>query len=129
MIDLDGKLSFDALQMRLHPAESRIKKLSRETPARLVMFDILMAADGTSRGNAKATAGLLMREINHRVKNQYAVVLAVIRQTATRARSIEEFEQRVRERIMALPHSHDLLSQVDWARQPCRSRGPPTPTF
>jgi two-component sensor histidine kinase len=56
-----------------------------------------------------------MREINHRVKNQYAVVLAVIRQTATRSRSIEEFEQRVRERIMALSHSHDLLSQVDWA--------------
>lgn len=58
---------------------------------------------------------LLMREINHRVKNQYAVVLAVIRQTATRARSIEEFEKRVRERVMALSHSHDLLSQVDWA--------------
>lgn len=58
---------------------------------------------------------LLMREINHRVKNQYAVILAVIRQTATRSRSIEEFEKRVRERIMALSHSHDLLSQVDWA--------------
>jgi len=58
---------------------------------------------------------LLMREINHRVKNQYAVILAVIRQTATRTRSIEEFEKRVRERIMALSHSHDLLSQVDWA--------------
>ncbi len=58
---------------------------------------------------------LLMREINHRVKNQYAVVLAVIRQTSTRSRSIEEFEKRVRERIMALSHSHDLLSQVDWA--------------
>lgn len=58
---------------------------------------------------------LLMREINHRVKNQYAVVLAVIRQTATRSRSIEDFEKRVRERIMALSHSHDLLSHVDWA--------------
>lgn len=57
-----------------------------------------------------------MREINHRVKNQYAVVLAVIRQTATRTRSIEEFEKRARERIMGLSHSHDLLSQVDWAR-------------
>ncbi|WP_233283054.1 sensor histidine kinase [Agrobacterium tumefaciens] len=56
-----------------------------------------------------------MREINHRVKNQYAVVLAVIRKTATRTRSIEEFEKRARERIMALSHSHDLLSQVDWA--------------
>ncbi|WP_313760133.1 ATP-dependent DNA ligase [Rhizobium sp.] len=46
VIDLDGKLSFDALQMRLHPAESRIKKLSVETPARLVAFDMLMDPGG-----------------------------------------------------------------------------------
>ena len=35
------ELSFDALQMRLHPAESRIAKLSRETPARVILFDCL----------------------------------------------------------------------------------------
>ena len=34
-------LSFDALQARLHPAESRITKLSRETPAQLMLFDCL----------------------------------------------------------------------------------------
>ncbi len=45
VIEIDGRLSFDALQMRLHPAESRIRKLSVATPARLVLFDML-AADG-----------------------------------------------------------------------------------
>lgn len=52
---LDGELviptpdgpSFDALQARLHPAESRIRKLSVETPALLVVFDLLIAPDGT----------------------------------------------------------------------------------
>jgi ATP-dependent DNA ligase len=34
-------LSFEALQMRLHPAASRIAKLSRETPAQLMLFDCL----------------------------------------------------------------------------------------
>jgi ATP-dependent DNA ligase len=34
-------LSFDALQMRLHPAESRIRKLARETPAIFILFDLL----------------------------------------------------------------------------------------
>ena len=34
-------LSFDALQARLHPAESRTAKLSRETPAQLMLFDCL----------------------------------------------------------------------------------------
>jgi len=37
-------LSFDALQARLHPAESRIQKLAHETPAQLMLFDCL--ADG-----------------------------------------------------------------------------------
>src|SRR6478672_9915149 len=38
-------LDFDALQMRLHPAASRVAKLAKETPARFVAFDVL-AADG-----------------------------------------------------------------------------------
>jgi ATP-dependent DNA ligase len=46
VIALDGHLSFDALQMRLHPAESRIRKLAAETPARLILFDMLAAPSG-----------------------------------------------------------------------------------
>jgi ATP-dependent DNA ligase len=34
-------LSFDALQMRLHPAASRIRRLAGETPALLIVFDLL----------------------------------------------------------------------------------------
>ena len=41
IINVDDALSFDALQMRLHPAESRIRKLSAETPAELMAFDLL----------------------------------------------------------------------------------------
>ena len=46
VIELEGKLSFEALQMRLHPAETRIRKLSTETPAKLVLFDMLMTPKG-----------------------------------------------------------------------------------
>jgi ATP-dependent DNA ligase len=46
VIELSGRLSFDALQMRLHPAESRVRKLSAATPARLVLFDMLVATNG-----------------------------------------------------------------------------------
>jgi ATP-dependent DNA ligase len=38
----DGALDFDAMQMRLHPAESRIRRLSGEIPAEYVVFDILL---------------------------------------------------------------------------------------
>jgi len=34
-------LSFEALQLRLHPAESRVRKLAKETPAELMIFDLL----------------------------------------------------------------------------------------
>ena len=38
----DGALDFDAMQMRLHPAESRIRRLSAEIPAEYVVFDVLL---------------------------------------------------------------------------------------
>jgi ATP-dependent DNA ligase len=40
-------LDFDALQLRLHPAQSRVAKLAKETPSSFVAFDLL-AADGRS---------------------------------------------------------------------------------
>jgi len=37
----DGSLDFDALQLRLHPAASRVARLSKEIPASIVFFDLL----------------------------------------------------------------------------------------
>ena len=42
VLPIDGTLSFDALQMRLHPAASRIERLCRETPTTLILFDCLL---------------------------------------------------------------------------------------
>ena len=41
-----GAFSFDALLQRIHPAASRVKKLAVETPALLIVFDLLLGADG-----------------------------------------------------------------------------------
>ena len=41
ILPLADRLDFEALQMRLHPAESRIRKLAKETPAELMLFDVL----------------------------------------------------------------------------------------
>ena len=46
VIELNGRMTFDALQARLHPAASRIRRLSQETPARLILFDMLVGPDG-----------------------------------------------------------------------------------
>jgi len=42
VIERGGALDFDALQMRLHPAESRVQKLAQEIPAGYVCFDCLL---------------------------------------------------------------------------------------
>ena len=62
IIPVGGALSFDALQLRLHPAESRIRKLAAATPARLMLFDCLeldgerLAATPLSRRRAALEA-------------------------------------------------------------------------
>jgi ATP-dependent DNA ligase len=42
VIARDGVLDFDSMQTRLHPAESRVRKLSAEIPAEFVVFDLLL---------------------------------------------------------------------------------------
>jgi ATP-dependent DNA ligase len=42
VISRDGQLDFDAMQLRLHPAESRVRKLSAEIPAEYIAFDLLL---------------------------------------------------------------------------------------
>src|SRR5919109_3090683 len=41
----DNELDFDALQLRLHPAASRVKLLSQQTPSSFVFFDLLCQGD------------------------------------------------------------------------------------
>jgi len=45
IIPIGGVLSFDALQLRLHPAESRVRRLAAETPAQLMLFDLLFSKE------------------------------------------------------------------------------------
>jgi ATP-dependent DNA ligase len=46
----DGALDFEALQMRIHPAASRVKMLAAEIPASVVFFDLLCEGDRDLRG-------------------------------------------------------------------------------
>jgi ATP-dependent DNA ligase len=48
VVPLDGELSFDELLLRIHPATSRVTKLAAESPASLIVFDLLVDAKGKS---------------------------------------------------------------------------------
>lgn len=73
-----------------------------------------IARDISERKESQHRILMLMREVNHRVKNQYAVILSMIRETSKRSRDALEFEKQVRDRIMALARSHDLLVLAEW---------------
>jgi ATP-dependent DNA ligase len=46
VVPVEGTFSFDALLQRIHPAQSRVNKLARETPALLIAFDLLLDGEG-----------------------------------------------------------------------------------
>jgi ATP-dependent DNA ligase len=48
VIPVDGRLSFDDLLQRIHPAASRVEKLAAEHPARVLVFDLLVDERGRS---------------------------------------------------------------------------------
>ncbi|WP_245519605.1 MULTISPECIES: PAS domain S-box protein [unclassified Mesorhizobium] len=74
-----------------------------------------IARDITAAKESERRIRLLMREVNHRVKNQFAVILSMVRETSKRSTDPAEFEQMIRARIMALSRSHDLLVTSEWA--------------
>lgn len=46
LVQVGDELSFDALLQRIHPAQTRVQRLARETPARYVIFDLLVDEKG-----------------------------------------------------------------------------------
>jgi ATP-dependent DNA ligase len=75
IIPVGGILSFDALQLRLHPAETRVKRLAAETPGQLMLFDLLF-----SRETSYLAAPLEMRrtslEILHSAEESENLLLS-----------------------------------------------------
>jgi ATP-dependent DNA ligase len=85
----DGALDFEALQLRLHPAASRIEKLSRAIPASIVFFDLLCEGDRDLRSAP-------FRERRQRLETMLA---------------------RVKPPLHLTPATHDRATATDWFRR------------
>lgn len=69
--------------------------------------------DITARKENEMQIALLLREVSHRAKNQYAVVAAVVRETAKKA-APHSLIAEIEARINGLARSQDLLVRSDW---------------
>ncbi len=55
VIATDGGLDFEALQQRIHPADSRVRMLAEKTPAAFIAFDLLALGDDDFTGRRSAS--------------------------------------------------------------------------
>ena len=86
VIATDHGLDFDALQLRLHPAASRVEKLAKETPASFVAFDVL----GIGKRNLMETPQSERRE------------------------ALEKLLGKVERPVHLTPVTRDRATAVDW---------------
>src|SRR5262245_31719832 len=61
-------LDFDAVQLRLHPAESRVARLAKETPSSFVAFDVLAAGARNLMKSSQAERRAVLEELLRKVK-------------------------------------------------------------
>jgi len=75
---------------------------------------VCLAHDVTKRASAERTRRLLLGELNHRVKNNLALVVAIAKQTLRQTPDPAAFIESFTGRIMALAGAHSLLSDEIW---------------
>jgi PAS domain S-box-containing protein len=73
-----------------------------------------VVVDITAQKHAEEHRQLLTRELQHRVKNTLAMVIAIVNQTFRSARSVEDAQQRLKGRVVALNRAQDLLARTNW---------------
>lgn len=79
------------------------------------------ALDVTERVQASATLRLIMRELDHRMKNTLQVIQGIIRRTARAHTSVESFEHALLGRIGTMARAHSLLAEERWMGADLRS--------
>jgi PAS domain S-box-containing protein len=75
---------------------------------------LAVLTDITERKRAERHQALLLRELDHRVKNTLATVLALSDLTLERATSVDEFRVAFRGRVQAMARTHEALSRARW---------------
>ena len=95
-------LDFDALQLRLHPAASRVRKLAKETPASFVAFDLLAAEGRDLRDRPFAERRALLEQVLAGVKPPVHLT-PMTRDIALARQWLDDFEGAGLDGVIAKP--------------------------
>lgn len=101
---------------------SRINYLLRLVPYRDALNTtagvVLTFVDVTSLTRAEAQQRVLIAELNHRVKNMLAIVIAIAEQTFRTTPDAAAFKERLVARVIAMAKSYELVSRDNWTLTP-----------
>jgi ATP-dependent DNA ligase len=101
-------LDFDALQLRLHPAASRVAKLAKETPASFVAFDLLAADDQSLMDLTQSERRKQLERLLKRVGPPVHLT-PMTQDLATAARWLDQFEGAGLDGVVAKPSNERYL--------------------
>jgi ATP-dependent DNA ligase len=101
-------LDFDALQLRLHPAQSRVAKLAKETPASFVAFDVLAIGKRNLMTTPQAQRRVTLEELLGKAKPPLFLT-PITRDRATALDWLTRFEGAGLDGVIAKPASGEYL--------------------
>jgi len=84
------------------------------TMANVISGVVITFNDVTEQRRQQEHQQILMKELQHRTNNLFAVIQAMARQTAKSSTTFPEFEEQFGSRIQGLSHSNALLIEQDW---------------
>jgi len=102
VIAAKGGLNFDALQLRLHPAASRVAKLAKETPSSFIAFDLLATGDRNLISEPQSKRRAQLEKLLAKVKPP-VYLTPMTRDRALAAQWLEHFEGAGLDGVVAKP--------------------------
>jgi len=102
VIAAKGGLNFDALQLRLHPAASRVAKLAKETPSSFIAFDLLATGDRNLISEPQSKRRAQLEKLLAKLKPP-VYLTPMTRDRALAAQWLEHFEGAGLDGVVAKP--------------------------
>ncbi|NBB71768.1 MAG: PAS domain-containing protein [Alphaproteobacteria bacterium] len=112
--EVDHELSFDVRLAAPNDRQRWLRIRCGRAPGGGEAHVLGVVLDVSDEKVAEEQQTLLVRELNHRVKNTLALVLSILHQTRRSSTAFDDFVPAFEQRVHALADAHDLLTRTSW---------------
>jgi len=112
--EVDHELSFDVRLAAAGDQQRWLRIRCARAPEAGEAHVLGVVLDVSDEKATEEQQTLLVRELNHRVKNTLALVLSILHQTRRSSAAFDDFVPAFEQRVHALADAHDLLTRTSW---------------